>query len=420
MQTEVDAPETVFVSRQPILDATGRVFGYELLHREGPGTGPSLVAATGETGEAASAAGARGLTDVVLGMGLDTLAEGKPAFLTLTRDLLLGQAATLLPPAKTVIQLRRGIQIDEAVVSACQELHAAGYRLALDFVSDPESERLLPFVKFLKIDVRSMSTAAAATMVKRFAAGSATVIAEKVESAEAFQEAKAAGFKLFQGFYFCKPITCKAARLPQRRLAYLQLLAALRSPNVGVREIEEIVKHDVSLSYRVLRCVNSAAFGLRSEVTSIRQALIMIGIDPIRKWVSIWSIAGLTSGGTSELATVSLLRARCCEMLGEKMGGRAADSELFLLGLCSLLDAILDRPMAEAIADLPLSEDVRAALLEEPNVCRQVLDVVIAYENGNWDEALEKAHALGLTEDAPATVYSDALKWARELSRAAA
>jgi EAL and modified HD-GYP domain-containing signal transduction protein len=414
MQIDVDAPETVFVSRQPILDATGKVFGYELLHRE------AGAAAPGAQGETAEAAGARGLTDVVLGLGLDTLAEGKPAFLNFTRDLLVGQAATLLPPGKTVIQLRRGLQVDEEVVKACHQLHDAGYRLALDFISDPESERLLPFVKFLKIDVRSMSSAAAATLVKRFSAGNAKVIAEKVESADAFKEAKAAGFSLFQGYYFCRPITCKATALPQRKLAYMQLLAALRQPNVGVREIEEIVKHDVSLSYRVLRCVNSAAFGLRSEVTSIRQALVMIGIAPIRKWVSVWSIAGLTSGGTSELATVSLLRARCCELLGEKLGGRVADSEMFLLGLCSLLDAILDRPLEEAIADLPLPADVKAALLGNDNVARQILDVVVAYENANWDEALEKARALGLSEDSPAAVYSEALKWARELSRAAA
>jgi len=117
---------------------------------------------------------------------------------------------------------------------------------------------------------------------------------------------------------------------------------------------------------------------------------------------------------------VSLLRARCCELLGEKLGGRVADSEMFLLGLCSLLDAILDRPLAEAIADLPLPADVKGALMGEDNVPKQILDVVVAYESGNWDESLEKARALGLAEDSPATVYSDALKWARELSRAAA
>jgi EAL and modified HD-GYP domain-containing signal transduction protein len=407
MSTPTSAPTAAFVTRQPILDSNGRVFGYELLHREKDGTADG---------------GARGLTDVVLDMGLDTLTQGKPAFLNFSRDLLLSDAGTLLPPKKSVIQLRRGIEVDDAVVSACQALHGAGYRLALDFVSDPEGERLLPFVKFVKIDVRSMSPGAAAALVKRLSGtGELKAIAEKVETAEAFAAAKAAEFTLFQGYYFCQPTNLQTSALPGRRLAYLQLLSALRQPDVGVRQIEELVKHDVSLSYRVLKCVNSAAYGLRSEVTSIKQALIMIGIEPIRKWVSVWSIAGLNTEGPSELVSVSLLRARCCELLGQKLsGGRTGDSELFLLGLCSLLDAILNRPLADALADLPLSSEVRAALMGEENIARSVLDVVVAYESGNWDAALEKGRNLGLPEDAAATAYADALLWARELSRAAA
>ncbi len=409
MKINEDAREAVFVSRQPILDAAGRVFGYELLHRD-----------TTESGEDGAAAGARGLTDVVLNVGLDTLSEGRSAFLNFTKDLLIADAATLLPAAKVVIQLRRGIAVDDAVVDACRDLHDRGYRIAIDFVSDPEAERLLPFVKYVKIDVRALSPGAQAALARRFAAGEIRSVAEKVETAEAHAVAKQAGFTLFQGYYFCKPVTCKAGALPTRRLAYLQLLAALRQPNVGVREIEELVKHDVSLSVRVLKCVNSAAYGLRSEVTSIRQALIMIGLEPIRRWVSVWSVAGLNTGGTSELVTVSLLRARCCELLGQKLKGRAEDSELFLLGLCSLLDAIIDRPLVDAIADLPLGTEVKQALLGEPNTARTVLDIVIAHEGGLWDAALDKCRELGLPEDAPATVYADALKWARELSRAAA
>ena len=319
-----------------------------------------------------------------------------------------------------MIQLRRGVEVDDAVVSACQALHTAGYRMALDFVSDPEGERLLPFMKFVKIDVRSMSLGAAAALVRRLASGDVRAIAEKVETAEAFAAAKAAEFTLFQGYYFCQPTNLKTSALPGRRLAYLQLLSALRQPDVGVRQIEELVKHDVSLSYRVLKCVNSAAYGLRSEVTSIKQALIMIGVEPIRKWVSVWSIAGLNTEGPSELVSVSLLRARCCELLGRQLAGRTGDPELFLLGLCSLLDAILNRPLADALADLPLSADIRAALMGEANTARAVLDVVVAYESGNWDEALEKGQSLGLPEDAAAIAYADALSWARELSRAAA
>ena len=407
MSTPTTAPAAAFVSRQPILDLNGKVFGYELLHRA-------------KDDANAEGAGARGLTDVVLDMGLETLTQGKPAFLNFNRDLLLSDAGTLLPAKKSVIQLRRGVEVDDAVVSACQTLHTAGYRLALDFVSDPEGERLLPFMKFVKIDVRSMSLGAAAALVKRLGSGDVRAIAEKVETAEAFAAAKAAEFTLFQGYYFCQPTNLQTSALPGRRLAYLQLLSALRQPDVGVRQIEELVKHDVSLSYRVLKCVNSAAYGLRSEVTSIKQALIMIGVEPIRKWVSVWSIAGLNTEGPSELVSVSLLRARCCELLGRQLGGHSGDSELFLLGLCSLLDAILNRPLADALADLPLSADIRAALMGEANTARAVLDVVVAYESGNWDEALEKGQSLGLPEDAAAIAYADALSWARELSRAAA
>ena len=405
MSAEAPPATSAFVSRQPVLDLEGRVFGYELLYRDG---------------DAAPQDGtdARGLTDVVLDMGLDTLAEGKPAFLNFTRELLVNKAGTLLPPKKAVVQLRRGLEVDAEVVAACEELHKAGHRLAIDFGADPEAERLLPLMAFIRIDVRSMSMEAASALVKRFAAVKIRAIAEKVETAEAYASAKAIGFTLFQGFYFCKPTTQKASALPGRKLAYMQLLTALRQPDVGVRQIEELVKHDVSLSYRVLKCVNSAAYGLRSEVTSIKQALIMIGVEPIRRWVSVWSVAGLNDGGPSEIVTVSLLRARCCELLGEQM--RSGEQELFLLGLCSLLDAILDRPLADAIADLPLSGPVRAALLGEQNVCRDVLDTVVAYEAGNWDEATEKAKALGLKEEAPAAVYRDALTWARALSRAAA
>jgi c-di-GMP-related signal transduction protein len=412
MNLAVDARDIVFVTRQPILDAAGKVFAYELLYRDA-----GEVAAGEDAGETS---GARGLTDAVITFGLDTVAEGRPAFLNLTKDLLVRQAGTLLPAAKVILQIRADVVVDDEVVDACRILSEKGYRLALDeYVPGSPAQRLVPFVRFVKVNMTAAGSVTAADIIKQ-CAPDVKPIATSVETAESFAAAQKGGFKLFQGYYFCKPVTCKSGALPARRLAYLQLLAALRQPNVGVREIEELVKHDMSLSVRVLRCVNSAAYGLRSEVTSIRQALVMIGLDPIRKWVSVWSVAGLNTGGTSELVTVSLLRARCCELLGQRLPGRSGDSELFLLGLCSLLDAIIDRPLADAIADLPLGAEIKSALLGEQNTARAVLDTVIAYENGSWDEALAGAETLGLPKDAPAAAYGEALQWARELSRAAA
>ena len=247
------------------------------------------------------------------------------------------------------------------------------------------------------------------------------MIAEKVESAEAFKEAKAAGFSLFQGYYFCRPITCKATALPQRKLAYMQLLAALRQPNVGVREIEEIVKHDVSLSYRVLRCVNSAAFGLRSEVTSIRQALVMIGIAPDPE-VGVGVVDCRPHVGRHVRAGHRVAAARALLRAARREAGRPRGRLRDVPARPVLAARRHPRPAARRgdCRSAAAGRRASAALLGDDNVPRQILDVVIAYENGQWDEALEKAQALGLTEDSPATVYSDALKWARELSRAAA
>ncbi len=407
MSIAVDTRDTVFVTRQPILDAAGKVFAYELLYRD--------TAADGTHSTSGEASGARGLTDAVVTFGLETVAEGRPAFLSLTKDLLLGQIATLLPTAKAILQIPATVEIDDEVVDNCRHLSEKGYRIALaDYVPESPAKRLLPFAKFVKVNVLA-SGSVSATDLTKMCGPAVKSIATNVETPDAYAECQRTGFKLFQGYYFCKPVTCKSGALPARRMAYVQLLAALRQPNVGVREIEELVRHDVSLSVRVLRCVNSAAYGLRSEVTSIRQALVMIGLDPIRKWVSVWSVAGLNTGGTSELVTVSLLRARCCELLGQRLPGRGGESELFLLGLCSLLDAIMDRPLADAIAELPLSADVKGALLGESNTARAVLDTVVAYENGAWGEAMAGAERLGLPGDAPAAAYGEAMQWAREL-----
>jgi len=313
--------------------------------------------------------------------------------------------------------VREDVPIDGAVLEACRRLHGLGYALALDdFTADSDAEALLPFAKFVKVDVLSTPIDAWARLARRLLSGGVRLIAEKAETADVVQTAGAAGYTLFQGYFFCKPRTFSAAAVPGRRLAYLNLLAALSRPDLTVSQLENLVKHDVSLSYRVLRCINSAAFGLRQEIRSIRQALVMLGTDRIRKWASVWSLAGLNSG-TPETVTVALLRARCCELVGEALSGAEAGSEFFLLGLCSLLDAMLDRPMANALSDMPLPAPIRDALLGASNAARSVLDLVVAYERGAWDEAEGAATAAGLPAAALPAAYADGLRWARELSQ---
>jgi c-di-GMP-related signal transduction protein len=410
MHPILDTRDTVCVVRQPILDHTGRVFGYELVYR----------ADTGEVDAGSDDVGrARVLTDAVLSLGLDALTDGLPAFIPLSRELLVRQSGTLLPPASTVLELPKGVVADDEVVAACRMLHGLGYTLALNGIGAPaDMQALTPLAKFLKVDAGQLPAPKRSALPRDFARQGIQLIASRVETFGAARALQAEGYGLFQGYYFCKPDTVGSDALPGRRLAYLNLLTALNKPNASVSDIEDLVKHDLTLSYRVLRSINSATFGLRREVTSIRQALVLLGMGQIQKWASVWAMAGLNTGGTPETVSMAIIRARSCELLGNQVLGPEAGAEYFLLGLCSLLDSMLRRPIEEAIAEVPVSETVRAALLGHQNTARAVLDAVTAYERGEWELASDAANQGLFDPNLLPTAYTDALQWARELTRA--
>lgn len=411
MQAASDAYASVYVARQPILYANGRVFGYELLYR--------ARADDGGCDAPLDVASARVLSEAMLVIGLETLTSGRRAFINVTRNVLLSDVATLLPREHAVIEILESVHVDDEVVLACRRLREMGYTIALDdYALGSTAERLLPYAEIVKVDMLS-TTVHQHHKIMRSVPKTTRLVAEKVESNEVFGYAAGMGYHLFQGYYFSKPITFEARALSGRRATYLRLLAALHQPNATVAQVEDLIKHDGAISYRVLRCINSAAFGIRQQVYSIRQALVMLGLDQVRKWASVWALASLSDGANAELVNVAIVRARSCELLAQRTVGQDASSEYFLLGLCSLLDAMLGLPMAEAIADLPVSDRVRAALLGEQNTSRRVLDAVAAYERGRWDDAAARLTQLGLTTDQMPRAYGDALKWARELSHSA-
>src|SRR6476661_5693358 len=379
VRPNVDSRGGAFVARQPILDEAGRLFGYELLYR----AGTSATACTEDRDQAA----ARVFTDALLHLGLDTLTGGRRAFVNVTRQILLDGAVTLLPPSAVVVEVLEDVVADADVVAACQQLRSRGYPIALDdFRQGGPTERLLPFAQYVKVDVLQ-TPREERRLLERTLRHTVTLVAEKVETIEAYDEAKAAGHRLFQGHYFARPTTFAGATISPRRLAYTRLLAALNAPGVTVNAVEELIKADAALTYRVLRSVNSAAFAVQREVQSIRQALVMLGLEPIRKWASVWALAGIGASTNPELVSMATLRARCCEHLAGDAYGSQASPEAFLLGLCSLLDALLKVPIAQAVKDLPVPARVRDALLGQANDLRAILDAVLAYEDGRWDEA---------------------------------
>lgn len=409
----VDTRETLYVARQPILEADGQVFGYELLYRADSDEFEGMPSE--------DLAAARVLNDAVLNVGLETLTGGRPAFINLSRSLLLGEAARLLPPTAAVFELHDIMPVDEQVLEACRGLYEEGYALALcDFVPGCDAEALIPYAKFVKVDAVSTPLPMQIELSRYFASSRLRLVAENVESDEMFEAVRAAGYTLFQGHYFCLPRMCSAPAVRARQVAYMQLLAALNKPGLSLSEVEDLIKHDVSLSYRVLRCINSAAYGLRREIHSIREALLLMGLAPIRSWASVWCMAGLNTGGTSELVTVALVRARCCELIGGYLEKSDEAPELFLIGLCSLLDAMLGKPLEDAIADLPLSPGAREAVLGmRRSPARSVLNAVIAYERGAWEVSADEMKLAGLPGDMVAQAYTGALGWARELTQSA-
>jgi c-di-GMP-related signal transduction protein len=403
----LDPRQQTCVARQPIFDRTGRrVHGYELLYR----ATPQDTACETST----DCAAARTVTDAMLALGLDVLTSGRPAFLNLTRTMLLGEIDALLPPASTVLELREDIAADDEVIEACRRLRHRRFALALDdFEPGGAAEGLIPHVQFVKVDVRRTRPPERGATARRLGKG-VTLVAEKVESHEEFDATRDEGYTLFQGSFFCMPRTIARRALPASRLVYLQLLTKLNQPDIGVGDLEDIIKRDVSLSYRVLRSVNSARFGIGRPIESVRQAIVLLGVGQIRAWASVWSIAGLADQESQEIGAMSLIRARCCEWLGEQLHDGEPGS-LFLLGLCSLLDVMLDTPMTAALAELPLAPRIRAALVGRPNDARALLDITVAFESGRWADARKLAEAQRLDPDLLPAAYAEALRWAREL-----
>lgn len=400
----------VFVTRQPILDRTGRVFGYELLHRD-----------AGARAVADERATARVLTDGLLSIGFDALTGGRRAFINVTRQFLIDGIPAVLPPGSVTFSLGADVEADSQIIEACRALRASGYSLAIDhFALASGHTELIDCADFIRVDFMEAATNADRTRLLS-AAGRPDValVATRVESADRFQEAVTEGYQYFQGSFFGKPAVKEGRSVPSHQVAQLRLLHALNNPNLSVHQIADLIKPDPSMCYRVLRAVNSAQFALQKEVFSISDALVLLGRDTVKRWVSLWSLAALGEKSSPELLTTATVRARCCEQLGDSTGRDDAASQGFLLGLCSMLDAILERPMPAIVAELPLPEQIRAALLGDDNRLRRMLGCALAYERGEWDEAIELAEAAGINPELLAGTYSGALQWAYDLDRLA-
>ena len=390
----------VFIGRQPICTPDSNVFAYELLYRGGDEHQAQVV-----DGDQATA-------EVILNtieLGMDEIIGNRPAFINIPRGFLLDDHCRLLPKKRVVLEILEDIEPDGPVIEAIGALSNAGYTIALDdFVYAP---RLLPLVNLaniVKIDLLQVDKKDLAEHVTILRQHNVELLAEKVETYEDFDLCKRLGFDYFQGYFFCHPKLISSKQITANRLNVLQLVAKLQEPGVQPRDLETIIRTDVSLTYKILQYVNSASIARMRRIESVREAAICVGIDRIRTWATLLLFAQLNDK-PRELVATAAFRAKMCEQLAACMSHQETET-FFTVGLLSVLDAFMDRDMSDVLEPLPLSPKVKDALLHQGGILGEVLQCVINYEQCDWD----RVKCSDLADGAIRLSYVEALTWASE------
>jgi len=392
----------VFIARQPIFDTADKVYGYELLFR----------------GSVENALASRGPDAVQLSSILDVeaITGGKRAFIRFPGDLIERGIPATVPGEFLGILVPNDIKPSQELAQVCRILKQNGYVLALDnFIQGSGQEALAELADVIRISFLRTSTAQRMWILERSDLGHAAFWASEVHSAKEYREARDLGCSYVQGDFFTQPVPSRGRTATSYNVAGLQLLREVQKPEPEFDEMAEIIGHDPALSYRVLRLVNSAAFGLRTEVTSIKHALLILGMKEIREWFPLLIMTTLTQDKPDELITVSVVRARLAELTARQTRLVDRSAELFLAGLFSTIDVLLDQPMHEALAGLPLPGDVQKALVGQEGPITPLYRLALAYEQGLWDEVSELAGREGVPEQVLPRAYAAAVSWAREL-----
>jgi len=392
----------VFVARQPIYDSAMAVMAFELLYRPSPSeTKARIVDPRQATLEVISSA--------ALEIGLDRLSGGQPVHINFPMELLVDVPDLPLPPNLVVIEVLEDVRAEPAVLEGIRKLRARGHRIALDdyspAVSDP---RLLEFADIVKLEITHPPAGELAKLVKELLPRGVQLIAENVETPEDFESCVALGFSGFQGYFLQHPQTFRAKRVPSSRLSTLRLVASLSNEQYSIDEVELLISQNVSMSYHVLRCINSSYYSLPRKIDSIRQAIVILGVDHLRQLCSLLCLQGFDDRPPS-LFVNAMTRARMCEQLGRR-GGAKDTGPYFITGLFSLLNALVGMPTQKIVEELPLSPAVSRALVAGEGDLGKALKCTRAYERAAWDHVTYGNLPPSLIRAA----YVDALFWAEQ------
>jgi c-di-GMP-related signal transduction protein len=400
----------VFVARHAIFDRNLALFGYELLYRSCQVNSCPVRDDTTTTLHV--------LANSLLTSGLEVLACNAPVFINFGEQLLTSQWTSLFPPSSVVIEILESVQPSPEVIAACTELRKLGYLLALDdVVADGRSDgELAAFANFVKVDFRATTREEQAQIAKSFHGTGRRLVAEKVETHEDFDWACSAGYDYFQGFFFAKPTLLKGQNVPSIKVNSLRLLRELQEPELDFNRLQAVIKCDISLAYKLFRYVNSALFARPKPISGILDALIVLGELDVRRWITLATLPGLAAGSIRELMVHALVRARFCEKLAIAANVQPS-GDAFLVGMFSLLDALVNRPLSEILLELNLPASIRAPLLgtSGPTGVATVYEIALRYEAGEWDALDALMKHLFLPAQSISDLYIESVTWANEM-----
>jgi len=394
-----------YVARQAIFNKDKHVHAYELLFRNGKDNCyPEEMAPDEATSKI--------LANSHLNMGLEDITGGRTAFINFYEDTLLYRFPTSLDPFNVVIEVLETIPISEELLAACKHIKNLGYKLALDDHDfDPKWDVFLPIVDIIKVDIKESTYETIAANIPKFLDAGVELVAEKIETHEEFEQYKELGFHYFQGYFFARPEVMKKRSLPASRLTMVELMSASSSSNLDFTKVNNIIERDVSLSYMLLRFINNPTVNKRYKISSLRHALNYMGEVEIKKFIALLALANLSDDKPSELITLSLVRAKFCELIAIARKDQENPPKGFLVGMFSLLDALLDQKMQHVTEKLPILDDIKQALCGEEGYLLDYLLLAEAFEQANWRSIQRQAKKLELSQKLLHSFYNEALKW---------
>ncbi|WP_040851451.1 EAL and HDOD domain-containing protein [Thiorhodospira sibirica] len=391
----------VFIARQPIYDRAGDVYAYELLFRETEADQNANIL----DGDQASC---HLILQAMTAVGLNVLAEQQLAFINVTHNLLASGVLNTLPKQRVVLEVLENVVADEPILQAVAQLSREGFKIALDdWVYEVNNAAFLDLADIVKLEVQNKSKNELLAQLRYLSPTGTQLLAEKIENQTQHDLCIELGFSYFQGYHLARPVICRGKTIPPNRLSLMRLMAQFQDSELNLEELQRLISLDISISYQLLRLINSAFFGLGRKVDSVRHAVTLLGTEAIRKWVTLLTLAGINEQPTV-LIKEAFVRARMCELLARHTGQQGSE-KYFMVGLFSVLDQLLQIPMPEILEELPLAQDITDALLEHKGSMGEALSCVILFESGTIDQC---RHFAQLNEHHTSQLYFESLNWA--------